>query len=172
MVRLGVVLVCLAGAANALPKAAIRRQVSQLRTSYDFVVVGGGTSGLTVADRLTEAFPQKTVLVVEYGDIEFAPGIFDPPLTVWNGIGASASYFIYQSLPNTEVQNKPAFLLAGKALGGSSAINGMFFDRGSRFDHDAWNAIATSGSTPQAEHWDWNGIFPFFKKVSFVLNPE
>ncbi len=42
--------------ASALPRAAFKRQVSELRDSYDFVIAGGGTTGLTVADRLTEAF--------------------------------------------------------------------------------------------------------------------
>lgn len=59
--------------AAAVPNASLKRQVSQLRPSYDFVVVGGGTSGLTVADRLTEAltsskfkllYPQSSVSVL------------------------------------------------------------------------------------------------------------
>jgi len=49
----------LAALVAAAPPAAVKRQVSQLRDSYDFVVAGGGTSGLTVADRLTEAFPNS-----------------------------------------------------------------------------------------------------------------
>ena len=45
--------------ANALPHATLKRQASQLRSKYDFVIVGGGTSGLTVADRLSQAFPKS-----------------------------------------------------------------------------------------------------------------
>lgn len=45
--------------ANALPHAAFKRHISELRPSYDWVVCGGGTAGLTVADRLTEAFPES-----------------------------------------------------------------------------------------------------------------
>lgn len=55
----GGLIIPLAALAAALPPAAVKRQVSQLRSHYDFVIVGGGTSGLTVADRLTEAFPKS-----------------------------------------------------------------------------------------------------------------
>ena len=49
-------------AAVAVPQARVARQVTQIRDSYDFVIAGGGTAGLTVADRLTEAFPNRTTL--------------------------------------------------------------------------------------------------------------
>ena len=55
----GLIVISLAALASAFPDATVKRQVSQLRSSYDFVIVGGGTSGLTVADRLTKAFPKS-----------------------------------------------------------------------------------------------------------------
>ncbi|KAK1759071.1 GMC oxidoreductase [Echria macrotheca] len=146
----------------------VKRQVSQLRPSYDFIIAGGGTTGLTVADRLTQAFPKKTVLVVEYGEVEYAPGIFDPPLAVWGGIGASASYFIVQSQPIPDVKNASAFVLAGKVVGGSSAINGQFFDRPSRYDLDSWSSCSGRGRPGQSQ-WGWDDVYPFFKKsVNFT----
>lgn len=53
------VIASIAALVNALPQASIKRQVSQLRDHYDFIIAGGGTSGLTVADRLTDAFPNS-----------------------------------------------------------------------------------------------------------------
>ena len=72
------------------------------------------------ADRL----PLETVLVIEYGQIEYAPGIFDPPVTVWGGGGGLASTWLFSSLPNPAVKNKTAIVFAGKVVGGSSAVNG------------------------------------------------
>ncbi|KAF1833386.1 GMC oxidoreductase-like protein [Decorospora gaudefroyi] len=157
--------------AYALPHAAVKRQVSELRSSYDFIIAGGGTSGLTVADRLTEAFPDKTVLVIEYGKVEYAPGMFDPPTAEWGGAGPRAGSFIFSSLPNPEVKNKTAFVLAGQAVGGSSCINGMFFDRGSRHDHDAWAKVASLDPDTGAVRWDWDGVFPYYKKSTKFTDP-
>ena len=177
----------LAGSTLALPHASVKRQVSHLRDSYDFVIAGGGTAGLVVANRLTEAFPNsecpsipdlvhghlksgaETVLVVEYGDVEFAAGIFDPPAAVWGTNGAMASRWTVQSLPNPEVRNKKADAAAGKVVGGSSAINGMFFDRPSRWDHEAWKQVSSPDWDDHRDQWDWDGIFPFFKKVRSSL---
>jgi len=154
-----------AALASALPEAAFKRQVSQLRDKYDFVIVGGGTAGLTVADRLTARFPAKTVLVVNYGEIQYAPGVFDPPQIIWGGAGGDGpARWTFNSLPNAAVKNKTALVVAGKAVGGSSTVNGMFFDRGSRYDFEAW-AKATGPTLDPSKSWDWNGIFPFFKKV-------
>lgn len=54
-------------------------------------------------------------------------------------------------------------------VGGSSAVNGQFFDRGSRFDYDDWAGIGSPEFDGSEETWDWDGILPFFKKVSFYF---
>ncbi|KAM7212418.1 GMC oxidoreductase [Rhypophila decipiens] len=155
-----------AAIAERVPRNVIR-STSQLRPNYDFIILGGGTSGLTVGDRLSEAFPAKTVLVVEYGDIEYAPGSFDPPVN-WQQSGASVSRWAFNSLPNPAMNNKTAFVAQGQVVGGSSAANGQFFDRGSRHDYDAWAEVGGD----EFRKWNWNGIYPFFKKsVTFHEPP-
>jgi choline dehydrogenase len=109
--------------------------------------------------------PVETVLVIEYGVVEYAPGIFDPPLLIWGGNGSSASRFQFSSLPNPHVYNKTALVYAGKVVGGSSAVNGQFFDRGSRFDYDAWGQAGSPAFDSSEDKWNWEEIFPYFKKV-------
>lgn len=108
----------------------------------------------------------ETVLVVEYGEIEYCPGIFDPPLIVWGQNVTLASGWSFSSLPNPEVKNLTAFVKVGQVVGGSSCINGMFFDRGSRYDFDAWTQAGSPEYDSSQYKWDWDGIFPYFKKVS------
>ena len=101
-----------------------------------------------------------TVLVVEYGTIEDAPGVFEPPSAKddpgkWN----------LESLPIAGLNNRTAYLTIGKTVGGSSAVNGQFFDRGSKHDYDAWMAVGKPEFDNSTDRWDWNGLLPFFKKV-------
>ncbi|KAK5659705.1 hypothetical protein OQA88_916 [Cercophora sp. LCS_1] len=146
----------------------VRRQVSQLRDGgYDFIIAGGGTAGLTVADRLSEAFPEKTVLVVEYGDVEYAPGTFDPPLATWGGRAVTATRWDVVPQPEPRFRNKTPVVYAGQVVGGSSAINGMFFDRPARQDLDDWDDLAGNKNT--SNRWNWDTIYPYFKKsVTFT----
>jgi choline dehydrogenase len=63
------------------------------------------------------------------------------------------------------VNNKRAAVVAGQVVGGSSVVNGQFFDRGSRFDYDSWTESGGSDFESSDIKWDWEGIAPFFKKV-------
>ncbi|KAL2257108.1 hypothetical protein VTK26DRAFT_654 [Humicola hyalothermophila] len=151
--------------AESIPSSNLKRHVSQIREEYDFVIVGAGTGGLTVADRLSAAFSAKSVLVVEYGDIEFAPGIFDPPADWLTAPEDGPPSWRLTSLPNPDMGNRTASVQAGQVVGGTSAINGQFFDRGSRFDYDAWAEVGGVEALQSPVKWNWDGIFPYFKKV-------
>ncbi|KAK8071343.1 hypothetical protein PG997_011546 [Apiospora hydei] len=156
--------------AQGVPDAvAAKRQAAQLREQYDFVILGGGTAGLTVADRLSEAFSRKTVLVIEYGDIEYGRGFFDPPQVEHAPGFPGASTWTFNSLPSPHVANQTAKVVVGKVVGGSSCVNGQFFDRGSRHDFDAWDATTGIEQFDRSEHkWNWEGIFPYFKKYEVL----
>jgi choline dehydrogenase len=181
MIHYLLVLSAVAASALGSPHENVKRQVTQLRDSYDFIIAGGGTAGLTVADRLTEAFPNRTfwillcsfarlihlspsgtVLVVEYGDIEEGPPNFEPPGT------PMASRWSFDSLPMPALNNRTAFLMLGQAVGGSSLINGQFFDRGSKHDYNEWRTLGSPDFNAAEHKWDWNGFAPFFKKVRLL----
>lgn len=115
-----------------------------------------------VTQAKTSPFRPVNVLVVEYGDIEPAPGYFEPP-----GSPPLASYLDY-AVPVPTLNNRSAELRIGATVGGSSAINGQFFDRASRYDYDDWDRLAggSSGdSVPNASRWDWESLSHYFKKV-------
>jgi choline dehydrogenase-like flavoprotein len=95
-------------------------------------------------------------------------------MTVWGGNSNTASRWTLNSTPSPELNNSTAVVLVGQVVGGSSAINGMFFDRGSRFDYDTWDRLQgdRQGSQKTDIDWSWNGMYPFFKKsVTFTPPP-
>lgn len=123
---------------------------------YDYVIVGGGVTGLVVANRLTED-KRVSVLVIESGESVDGPGNMIPykanDLTsasglMWDGL---------TSLPEPALGNSTYNVLVAKVLGGGSVVNGMVYDRGSAADYDAWEALGNKG-------WGWAGMEPFFKK--------
>ncbi|KAK2808859.1 hypothetical protein FQN50_004335 [Emmonsiellopsis sp. PD_5] len=160
----------LAGAAaTALPYGKARRQIDSPPEDreYDFVVVGGGTAGLTIADRLSEAFPDRNVLVIEYGVVEEGSGITEPP----DG-PPGASRITYETAPIEGLNNRSGSFSIGMTVGGSSAINGQFFDRGSKYDYEEWRAIGSPEFDDSEDKWDWDGIFPWFKKSVLFHEPS
>jgi choline dehydrogenase-like flavoprotein len=116
------------------------------------------------------------VLVIEYGDVGYAPGVFDPPQIIWGGPGTTGTGWNLFSTPSPALNNNTAQVVAGRAVGGSSAINGMVFDRGSRFDYDGWAQLQAKSSSADRKgtiDWSWDALYPFFKKsVTFTPPPE
>lgn len=154
-----VALSTLSNAASAPFFPHIKRHVSELASRYDYIIAGGGTSGLTVVDRLTAAFPDRSVLVVEYGQLVNSTHILRPAATVPN----SKYAFQIQSQPETGLNNKSFTVWVGKIVGGCSAINAQMFDRGSAADYDAWGDV--TGEEYRDAGWNWAGLLPYFKKV-------
>jgi len=151
---------------NTLYGAQIKRDISELDVSYDYIIAGGGTSGLTVADRLTAAFPSRSVLVVEYGDLVNSSVILTPAVTV------SDPQYQYQIVSQQEsgLNNRRFPVTVGKIVGGCSAINAQMFDRGSAADYDDWGDI--SGEEYRNAGWTWKGLLPYFKKSTTFTPPS
>lgn len=143
----------------SIENASIKRSTSALLASYDYIIAGGGTSGLTVADRLTAAFPDRTVLVVEYGQLINSTDVLTPAATVSNRNYA----FNILSQPEPGLNNRSFTVTVGKIVGGCSAINAQMFDRGSKADYDSWGEVA--GPEFKDAGWTWDGLLPYFKKV-------
>lgn len=148
---------------------------NSLLTSYDYIVFGAGTAGLTVADRLSET-PHNTVLCIEYGYLDHSYTIrnvqfqcntdFPPDPIAVPGIYFNLTRFYNTtSIPLKGLNNRTMNVANGAVGGGSSAVNGMFFDRGSAEDYDSW--VAAAGEEYE-EEWGWDSLLSYFRKsVSF-----
>lgn len=94
-----------------------------LKSEFDFIIVGGGTAGLTLANRLTE-FPHVTVAVIEAGgEVNNNPNVTDPN-NLFVALGTAIDWQ-YESANQTHAGDRKIPFSAGKALGGTSTINGM-----------------------------------------------
>ncbi|PVF95344.1 alcohol oxidase [Serendipita vermifera] len=133
----------------------------QLLSSYDYVIVGAGASGLTVANRLTEN-PWVKVLVIEAGDLDAGE---DEILIPRYALGAPAKYFYnIPSVPQPGLNNRSELLTAGKVVGGGTAVNGMFMPRGAKADYDIWEDLGNDG-------WGWSDLLPYFIKSETFTPP-
>jgi choline dehydrogenase-like flavoprotein len=128
-----------------------------LLEAYDYVIVGGGTAGLTVADRLTED-GTTTVLVLEGGSFPIAGDV----LPVTGGGTFRQPRTTFTSAPQTNLNGKTFSVTVGNVLGGSSAVNAMMTARGSAEDYDRWGQLFGDDDN---QGWNWEGLLPYFKKV-------
>ncbi|KAG4440670.1 hypothetical protein IFR05_003868 [Cadophora sp. M221] len=122
---------------------------------YDYIIVGGGVSGLVVANRLTED-PNVTVLVLEAGDLDNYEDIILFPIEDGYGLGTKYDWNLW-TVPQTYLDGAARPYDMGRGVGGGSLINGMCWTRGGRADYDAWAALGNEG-------WSWDDLLPYFKK--------
>lgn len=118
-----------------------------LATSYDYIIVGGGTAGLTLASRLS-ADKSLTVGVLEAGENQLANPIVTIPGSFAQATGNSALDWVYASTPQEHANNRNITYAGGKMLGGSSSMGAMLWNVGSSFEYDRWESIGNPG---------WNG---------------
>jgi choline dehydrogenase len=130
---------------------------------YDIVIVGGGSAGCALANRLS-ADPGTSVLVLEAGrsDYKIDPFIHMPaalPIPIGNRLYD----WKYETDPEPYMNNRKVFHARGKVLGGSSSINGMIFQRGNPMDYERW------GAEPGMKEWDYLHCLPYFKRMENCL---
>jgi choline dehydrogenase len=133
------------------------------RARYDYIIVGGGSAGSALANRLTED-PGARVLVVEAGrsDWRIDPFIHMPAALTFP-IGSPFYDWMYQSEPEPFMRGRRIYHARGKVLGGSSSINGQIFQRGNPLDYERWAA------DPGMETWSYAHCLPYFKRMETCL---
>lgn len=123
-------------------------------SSFEYVVVGGGSAGCALASRLSSKF---SVALLEAGGRDRSPLIRAPggllPIMM-----AGLYLWKYQTVPQPHLDNRVLYSPRGKVLGGSSSVNGMVYDRGTRSDYDGWAALGNEG-------WGYDDVLPCFKRA-------
>jgi len=131
--------------------------------SWDYVIVGGGSAGSALANRLTEDSTVR-VLVLEAGRPDSWWDLYiHMPAALSFPIGSRFYDWKYESEPEPFMNNRRIYHARGKVLGGSSSINGMIFQRGNPLDYERWAGDAG------LEQWDYAHCLPYFKRMENCL---
>jgi len=122
--------------------------------AFDYIVVGGGSSGAVLANRLSRLF--KVCLVEAGPDSKWNP-LVQIPLAVGFLVSFNqTSNWCFETIPQRKLNGRSVFWPRGKMLGGSSSMNGMVYQRGHPQDYDDWEAAGNPG-------WGYKSLLPFFK---------
>ena len=130
-----------------------------MEKQYDYIIVGGGSAGCVLANRLSKD-PQNRVLMLEAGRPDYIWDLFiHMPAALTIPIGSKYYDWMYESEPEPYMDGRKVYHARGKVLGGSSSINGMIFQRGNPMDYEKW------GQLPGMQHWDYAHCLPYFKRM-------
>jgi len=124
--------------------------------TFDYVIVGAGSAGCVLADRLTED-GRSSVLVLEYGGSDRSLWI-QMPTALYIPMNMARYDWRYYSEPEPHLGGRRLHTPRGKVLGGSSSINGLVYVRGNALDFDGWEAEGAAG-------WGYRDVLPYFKRA-------
>ncbi|HVY33417.1 MAG TPA: GMC family oxidoreductase N-terminal domain-containing protein, partial [Caulobacteraceae bacterium] len=133
-----------------------------MQRDWDYIIIGAGSAGSTLASRLSQN-PACSVLLVEAGGRDLSaqikvPGLLEGALT------NPALSWSYLGEPDPTLNGRRLTWAAGRVVGGSSSINGMVYGRGLPADYDRWAADGAAG-------WGWSDMAPYFKRIEHWTGP-
>lgn len=127
-----------------------------MNTSFDYVIVGGGSAGCVLASRLSED-PKVSVCLLEVGGPDKSL-LIHMPAGVVAMVPTKINNWAFETVPQAGLNGRRGYQPRGKTLGGSSSINAMLYVRGHRRDYDHWARLGNPG-------WSYDEVLPYFRKA-------